>query len=196
MVSVRGRDSSLALGMLLASLLITLSAQAQQVRQVDPDRSKLMVHVGKSGMFSAFGHEHEIGAPVFSGSVQGEKSVEFQVDARQMKVLDADVSDKDRAQIQADMLGPKVLDAGRYPEIKFHSTAMEADKQGGWQVRGNLTLHGQTHPVVLQVKLENGRYVGSSSFKQTDFGIKPISAGGGSVKVKDEVTVRFEIALR
>jgi polyisoprenoid-binding protein YceI len=180
----------------LSLLLLATLAVAQSTRQVDPDRSKLTVHVGKAGMFSTFGHEHEIGAPVFSGTVRGEQAIDFQVDPRQMKVLDADVSDKDRAQIQADMLGPKVLDAERYPEIKFRSTAIEADKQGVWQVRGDLTLHGQTHPIVVTVKQAGDRYTGSATVKQTDFGIKPISAGGGTVKVKDEVAVRFEIALR
>ena len=64
-------------------------------------------------MFSAFGHEHEIAAPVFSGAVRGQESVEFFVDARQMKVADTEVSAKDRAEIQSTMLGPEVLDAAR-----------------------------------------------------------------------------------
>ena len=59
-----------------------------------------------------------------------------------------------------------------------------------------LTLHGQTRAIVLSVKQAGDRYTGTSTFKQTDFGIKPVSAGGGSVKVKDEVTVSFDIALK
>jgi polyisoprenoid-binding protein YceI len=171
-------------------------AQTAPTRQVDPARSKLTVHVGKAGMFSAFGHEHDIAAPVFSGAVRGQESVEFSVDARQMKVADADVSEKDRAEIQTTMLGPEVLDAARFPEIKFRSTAIESDKLGQWWVRGTLTLHGQTRPIVLSVKQAGERYTGTSTFKQTEFGIKPVSAGGGSVKVKDEVTVTFDIALK
>lgn len=166
------------------------------VRRFDTAQSQMTVHVGKSGMFSAFGHDHEISTPILSGDIRGKESVEFKVDARQMKVADKDVSDKDRAEIQRTMLSPDVLDVDRYPEIAFRSTAIESVKPGEWRVSGDLTLHGQTHPVVLNVNEANGRYVGSAAFKQTKFGIKPVSVAGGSVKVKDEVRVRFEIALR
>src|SRR3954464_15104657 len=159
--------------LVIVILVAAAAASAQSTRPIDPDRSKLTVHVGKAGMFSAFGHEHDIAAPVFSGAVRGQESVEFSVDARQMKVADAEVSEKDRAEIQTTMLGPEVLDAARFPEIKFRSTAIESDKLGVWQVRGDLTLHGQTRAVVLSVKQAGDRYTGTSTFKQTDFGIKP-----------------------
>jgi polyisoprenoid-binding protein YceI len=186
----------LVLFFVLALAFTTIaSAQTAPTRQVDPARSKLTVHVGKAGMFSAFGHEHDITAPVFAGTVRGQESVEFSVDARQMKVADADVSEKDRAEIQTTMLGPEVLDAARFPEIKFRSTAVDRGTNE-WRVRGELMLHGQTRAIVLSVKQAGDRYTGTSTFKQTDFGIKPVSAGGGSVKVKDEVTVTFDIALK
>lgn len=195
MASLRGTTSSFALALSLAGLLAFLG-HAQQLRQLDPGRSRLSVHVGKAGLFSAFGHEHQIDAPILSGTLQSQHSVELQVDARQLKVADLDVSDQERAEIQRTMLGSQVLDADRYPEIRFRSTAIDPAGKAEWRVRGELTLHGQTHPILVAVKEENGRYFGSSSFKQTAFGIKPVSAAGGSVKVKDEVTVRFEIALR
>ena len=65
-----------------------------------------------------------------------------------------------------------------------------------WTVRGNLTLHGQTHPVSVTVKKNGARYVGSASLKQRDFGMTPVSVAGGTVKVKDEVKIEFEIQLR
>jgi hypothetical protein len=33
------------------------------------------------------------------------------------------------------------------------------------------------------------------TLKQTDFGITPVTVVGGTVKVKDEVKIEFEIAL-
>jgi polyisoprenoid-binding protein YceI len=180
----------------LVLLAAAVAQTAAPARAIDPAHSRLTVHVGKTGMFSGFGHEHEIQAPAFSGSVRGQEAVDFLVDARAMKVADAEISDKDRAAIQDTMLGPEVLDTARYPEIRFHSTAVEPGKAGEWRVRGELTLHGQTHPVVLEIKQAGGRYSGSCAFKQTDFGIKPVSAGGGSVKVKDELRIDFEVALK
>ena len=42
----------------------------------------------------------------------------------------------------------------------------------------------------------NGRYTGSATVKQKEFGMEPVSVAGGTVKVKDEVKVEFEIALQ
>ncbi len=161
----------------------------------------MTVHVYKTGLFSALGHNHEISAPIESGQVQRNvqptenPSVELRVDARKLHVLDPDTSDDTRAQVQKTMLGPDVLDSERLPEIHFHSTAVEASGANHWTVRGNLDLHGQSHPVTVDVTLKDGAYRGSAAFKQTEFGIRPVSVAGGAVKIKDEVKIDFEISL-
>jgi polyisoprenoid-binding protein YceI len=166
-----------------------------QSRQIDVGKSVLTVRVYKSGLFSAFAHDHEIRAPIQSGSFDEQKRlVEFKVNSRELKVLDPDGSDGERAQVQQTMLSPKVLDSQRFPEISFRSTSIETAGQGKWTVQGNLTVHGQAHPVKVEVEGENGHYRGATKLKQTDFGITPISIGGGSVKVKDEMRVEFEIS--
>ena len=93
------------------------------------------------------------------------------------------------------MLGPEVLDAERHPEIAFRSTAAEPAGAGSWKVQGNLTLHGQTRTVVVEVREEGGHYVGTSRFKQTEFGIQPVKVAGGSIRVKDEIRIEFNIQL-
>jgi hypothetical protein len=40
-----------------------------------------------------------------------------------------------------------------------------------------------------------GHYVGSALIKLTEFGIKPVKVAGGTVKVKDEVRIEFDIQL-
>ena len=163
-------------------------------REIDTQKSVMTVRVFKSGLFSAFGHEHEISAPIERGTFnESQPSVELAVDARKMRVMDKDVSEKDRAEIQETMLGPKVLDTGQFPEIRFRSTTVEAGGKGGWVVRGELNLHGQTRPIRLEVQGENGHYRGTAELKQRDFGIEPVSVGGGTVKVKNELRVEFEI---
>ncbi len=157
----------------------------------------MTVRVFKSGLFSAFGHEHEISAPIQQGRFsESNRSVDLTVDARQMRVRDKDVSEKDRAEIQETMLGPKVLDSRQFPEIRFRSSAVEPAGEGRWRVAGDLTLHGQTHPVKLTVQRQNGHYQGAAELKQRDFGIEPISVGGGAVKVKNELRVEFDILAR
>jgi len=164
---------------------------------IDTQKSVMTVRVLKAGMFSAFGHEHEISAPIKDGKFsETDRSVELTVDVRQMRVMDKEVSDKDRAEIQETMLGPKVLDTARFSEIHFHSTALEPAGAGRWIVTGDLALHGQTHPVKLEVRAQNGHYQGTAELKQKDFGIEPIVVGGGAVKVKNELRVEFDIMAK
>lgn len=170
---------------------------AAAASEIDTQKSVMTVRVFKSGVFSAFGHEHEISAPISDGKFsETDRSVDLTVDSRQMRVMDTDVSAKDRAEIQGNMLGPKVLDTSRFPEIRFRSTAVEPAGDGRWAVSGDLTLHGQTRPVKLEVRVQDGHYQGSAQLKQRDFGIEPISIGGGAVKVKDELRVQFDIVAK
>ena len=169
---------------------------APTTRGIDVGRSTLTVRVFKAGLFSAFGHNHEIRAPIVRGffdESEGSPSVELEVDAKQLQALDPDLSDKDRSEVQQTMLGPSVLDAAKFPEIRFRSLAIEKTAAGKWRVHGDLTVHGQTHPVLAEVNGEPGHYRGSAAVRQTDFGIKPVSVAGGTIKVKDEVRVEFEV---
>jgi hypothetical protein len=60
-------------------------------------------------------------------------------------------------------------------------------------VRGKLFLRGVTHLIFVKLRRENGRYVGTSTLRQSEFGIRPITTAGGTVKVKDELQIEFDI---
>jgi len=177
-----------------ASLVYVLGVSAQQ-HDIDTQKSTLTIHVGKTGAFSALGHEHEVRAPIHSGSAEtgSRPAVEVRVDARALRVIDKDDSEKNRAEVQKTMLGPEVLDSEHHQEIVFKSTGAEPSGQGRWTLRGNLTLRGQTHPVTVQTTLKDGRYTGEATVKLTDFGIKP--PGKAGVKAKDEVRIEFAVQL-
>ena len=177
-----------------ASLVCVLSVSAQQ-HNIDTQKSTLTIHVGKTGAFSGLGHEHEVRAPIHSGTADtgSHPAVEIHVNARELRVIDKDDSDKDRAEVQKTMLGPEVLDSESHQEIVFKSTGAEPAGQGRWTLRGNLTMRGQTRPVTVQVTLKNGRYTGEATVKQTDFGIKP--PGKAGIRAKDEVRVEFDVRL-
>jgi len=177
-----------------AGLVCALAAGAQQ-HNVNTQKSTMTIHVGKTGTFSSFGHEHEVRAPIHSGTADtgAHPSVEIHVAARELRVVDEDASDSERAEVQAVMLGPDVLDSEHFQEIVFKSTAAEAAGQGKWTVRGNLTLHGQTRPVTVQVVLKDGHFTGEATVKQTDFGIKP--PGKAGIRAKDEVAIQFDVQL-
>jgi polyisoprenoid-binding protein YceI len=183
----------------LAVLALSFTAAAvadAQPHSIDTGKSTLTVRVYKAGVFSALGHDHEIAASIAQGAVDtAAHRVELEVKASALQVRDPDASGKDRDQIQSTMLGPEVLDAQRYGQITFRSTDVEPAGPDAWNVRGNLMLHGETHIVAVQVHQANGHYIGRSRFKQSDFGIKPVKAAGGTIRVKDEVQIEFDIQL-
>ena len=189
------RPMALLLYLLVLFCAAGLSAQSHGSRTIDPAQSTITIHVFRTGFFSAFGHDHEIRAPISHGTFnEGDTpSVELTVESRKLTVEDKDASPKDKAQIQSDMLGPKVLDTERYSHITFRSTNIESAAAGRWRVRGDLSLHGQTQPVTLDVAGSEGRYRGSTTLRQKDFGITPISVAGGTVKVKNEIKIEFQI---
>src|ERR1700723_76357 len=177
-----------------ATLLGALGLNAQQ-RNIDTQKSTLTIHVGKTGAFSALGHEHEIHAPIHSGTADtgAHPAVEIHVNARELRVIDKDAAKKERAEVQKTMLGPEVLDSESHQEIVFKSTGTESVGQGRWTLHGNLTLRGQTRPVKVQVMVQDGRYTGETTVKQTDFGITP--PGKTGVRAKDEVKIEFDVRL-
>lgn len=181
----------------LVSLSLFVPSACAQQHAIDVQKSKLIVRVYKSGLFSALAHDHEIAAPILRGSadISDHASVKFEVDARALRVVDPGTSEKDRGEIQKTMLGPDVLDSERFHEIVFQSTAVEQNGADRWVLHGNLTLHGQSQPVTVDVQREAGHYTGHATFKQTNYGIKPVRIGGGTVKVKDEVRIEFDIQL-
>jgi len=90
----------------VASLVFVMGVSAQQ-RNIDTQKSRLTIHVGKSGVFSGLGHEHEVSAQIHSGTADtgSHPAVEIRVNARELRVIDKDASDKDRAEVQRTMLG-------------------------------------------------------------------------------------------
>lgn len=182
--------------MTVAFLLLLAGAASGQPQPIDTQSSVMTVHVYRTGALSAFGHDHEISAHIMGGSVDiATHKVDLRVDAKALRVEDAGVSEKDRGEIQTTMLGPEVLDVARYPEIVFRSTSIESAGEGAWKILGNLILHGVSQPVTLDVLEKAGYYTGHVLLKQTVFGIKPVKAGGGAVKVKDEVRIDFDVRL-
>lgn len=186
----------LPLAVALGGLLWTHAAWGQK-RAIDAAHSVMKIHVYKAGLFSALGHEHEIAAPIAQGDVEnsGNPTVELRIEASKLQVLDPDLSTEKRAEVQSTMEGQQVLDSSHFPEIRFHSTQVEERGAGHWTVRGELTLHGRTRAIEMNVIEQDGRYRGSAILKQRDFGITPVSVAGGAVKVKDAVKVEFDVAL-
>jgi YceI-like domain len=182
----------------VGAVLVLSTALAAETHPIDTARSKLTVHVYKSGLFSAFADNHIIQAPIASGSLSDTEplAVKLVVRTSEMKVLDPDLAAAKRAEVQAGMVSEKVLDIAKYPEISFSSTMVTAAGADKWTVVGRLTIRGEARTISVPVVRQGGAYRGSVEIKQRDFGIEPISVAGGTVKVKDQLKIEFDIVAR
>jgi polyisoprenoid-binding protein YceI len=168
-----------------------------RVRTIDVERSKMTVHVARHGMFGFLGDDHDIEAPISSGSYDDAgQTVEIAVDAAKLRVLDPKLSPDKRNDVQNNMIGPEVLDVAHYPTIRFTSKRAEVAGATPATIEGELMLHGQSHPVTLHLtKVDEEHFTGSATILQTAFGITPIRVAGGSISVADAVTVNFQVVL-
>jgi polyisoprenoid-binding protein YceI len=105
----------------------------------------------------------------------------------------------------AHLKSPAFLDVDKYPTITFKSTKVETEGPNKWKVTGDLTLHGVTKPVVLEVEgsgaaitdpMGNTRAGASATTKisRKDFGLtwnQPLETGG--VMVGDEVAISIDV---
>jgi polyisoprenoid-binding protein YceI len=134
-------------------------------------------------------------------TVDGNDPTSAKIDA----TIDASSIDTRVERRDADLKSPEFLDVAKYPTITFKSTKVEADGAGKWKVTGDLTLHGVTKPVVLEVEssgtpihdpMGNTRAGASAttSIKRSDFGLtynKVLESGG--VMVGDEVAISIDL---
>jgi polyisoprenoid-binding protein YceI len=99
------------------------------------------------------------------------------------------------------------FDVAQYPTITFQSKSIEKAADGRLKVTGNLTMHGVTKEVVLDVEplspilkdpsgtLRTGTS-GTTRISRKDFGLTWNRAlEGGGVAVSDEVSITIDIEL-
>jgi len=203
------KSSLVILCFLLANERASGTPDSQEFH-IDATSSKMMVHVGRSGVFSFAGHDHEVAVPAIAGTVTLDRTdvtrskLSLQFDATAMKVTGIGEPAKDVPEVQRVMLSEQVLDVERHPKITFVSDSISVGQRSanGMQLRitGQLTLRGVvrpiTVPVSVQISSDRLSATGKATVRQTNFGIRPVSAGAGAVKVKDEVEITFTLVAR
>ena len=184
--------------------------QATTVRYlVDAKGSTFIVRAFATGMLSAFGHNPTIAIPDFQGEVQWtssaleDASLRLVIQAASLIVTD-DISEKDRKEIER-RTHDEVLETDGFSEIAYECPRVSSIQKMGEGLfsvvlNGELSLHGvtQNQPVSARVTMKGDtlRAAGEFSVRQSDYDIKPVSAAGGTVKLKDELKLSFDITAR
>ena len=174
---------------------------------IDVGISKFTVRAFAAGMLSALAHNPTFAVRLYEGEADIDPdsgdgaSLRLNVTASSLALID-DVSSKDRDEIER-IMREQVLETSRYPTISYDSPASmtSAKRTGDGQfdiaLGGNLMLHGATHrqPVNARAVVSSGtlRAYGEFPVRQTEYGVRLITAAAGTIKVKDELKCSFDI---
>lgn len=175
---------------------------------IESKGSTFIVRAFTTGLLAAFGHNPTIAIPDIGGEILlnpdavEQSTLRMVAHAASLTVTD-DISAKDREEINQRMHG-EVLESESYPDIVYESSRVSASKTGEGQywaaITGELEMHGVKHSQPISARLSlNGdtlRATGEFSVRQSDYEIRPVSAVGGAVKLKDELKLSFDIKAR
>jgi len=144
------------------------------------------------GSFSSFSGTINIGA------TPEDSSVNVSIDAAS---IDTGVEDRDNHLRSADF-----LDAENHPTLEFVSTEVRA-VGGGYEVDGDLTIRGETHPLTLELEYggvvtdpygnEKAVFAAETKIDREDWGLTwnaPLEAGGWLVGKEVKIEIEVELA--
>jgi polyisoprenoid-binding protein YceI len=175
---------------------------------LDPGLSRFTAKAFATGLLASMGHNPTFAIRQFTGEATlsseapEQASLRIVVQSGSLELTDQ-ASDKDRREIER-TTRTDVLEAGRFPEIVFEASNPSLSKGGEgfyWaNITGKLTVHGvtQSQQISAQVTVNDSqlRASGELTVRQSSFGIKPVSVAGGTLKLKDDVKVTFDLVAR
>jgi polyisoprenoid-binding protein YceI len=175
--------------------------------KIDSGRSTITAQVGVGGLLSSLGHPHTVSIRGVTGEIQVTpdkiEPASFKISAKANTAAEVskEFNEQDRQKVNEAMRG-EALEAAKFPDIVLKSTAISVTKTGEGryraQVQADLTLHGVTRRVQIAAQITltgtslNAR--GQFQIRHSDYQIKRISAGGGTVKAKEEIALSFNIS--
>ncbi len=159
---------------------------------VDTVHSRATFFVNHLGFSNSVGQFHVADAVVrFDEQDWSQSSVDVRLPVQSLDLGDA--------KWQTHILGADFLDSSDYPDIHFVSTTVESTAPGQGRLHGNLTLHGVTRPVVLDLRLNRAGehpmrktpavgFTATTVVRRSEFGVAAYMPA-----VADDLEVRIEI---
>ena len=99
-----------------------------------------------------------------------------------------------------------ILDVEQHPEITYRSTKVEETGQRRYRVTGDLTIAGNTHPITLEVEIEEAfqdmmgfdrvGFSAEATLRRSDWGLTwNMVLEGGRLVVSEDVKIEIDGAL-
>jgi polyisoprenoid-binding protein YceI len=185
----------LGLAALVSIALFAPAARADEFA-VDNSHTSVIFGVSHLGYSITYGRFNKVSG-TFTLDPAGPEASTFQI------AIDASSIDTNDAKRDEHLKGPDFFNAGEFPVITFKSTKVAAKRTEGGvvlQVTGDMTMHGQTKPVTVELqKLGEGPGPGGNDFrtgfncqtklKRSDFGMTTMV---GPVGDEVAITISFE----
>lgn len=177
----------------IVALAAPLASAQTSTWAIDPAHSQIefvVRHMALSNIHGRFGNLK--GNIVVNDNDITKSTVQVTIDVTS---LDTGVAQRD-----SDVKGANFFDAAQYPSATFASTSV-AKKGMGLTVNGNLTLHGVTRPVELDVEGPSGPvpgmdkkphsgYSATTTINRKDFGVGP---NAPATMVGDEIKLTIDL---
>jgi polyisoprenoid-binding protein YceI len=183
------------LQILIASLALAVSGVPQATTwKIDPNHSAAQFSVRHMGISTVRGAFTKVsGTASYDPKDPGKTSIDVTIDANS---VDTRVERRDN-----DLRSPNFFDVAKYPTLTFKSKHAEIAGPDQMKITGDLTIHGVTKEVVLDVEgpsagvtdSHGNSHIGASANTKTnrkDFGVN-----GASNVVGDEVPIVIDVEL-
>ncbi len=176
------------------ALAVTAVAQAGSW-QIDPNHSSAQFSVRHLGVSTVRGAFTKVtGSATYDPSDPSKDSLEATIDASS---VDTRVQMRDN-----DLRSPNFFDVQKYPTITFKSKQTKSAGADKLQITGDLTIHGVTKEVVLDVDgpsapiknpMGGGQRIGASA--STKLNRKDFGVNGAPGVVGDDISITIDVEL-
>src|SRR5438270_5020172 len=191
-------NNKLGRGAIVGLAIITMSSLCfaeTQTWQIDPNHTASQFSVRHLGISTVRGvFEKTTGTVNYDPADPSKTSIDATIDTSSVNT---------RVQMRDnDLRSPHFLDVQKYPAITFKSTRAESAGTGKLKVTGDLTIHGVTKQVVLDVDsssqpisdpMGKGMRMGvnaTTTIKRSDFGLNYLLGPVG-----DEIQITLDVEM-
>jgi polyisoprenoid-binding protein YceI len=182
---------------------------------IDAEASRLRFIVRRAGTLARLGHNHVILARRIDGQILRAPDITRSTVSLRLPVAHFEVDPPaERAALgvgfeplpaqavlatRRNLLGPRVLDATRHPEVRIDTVAV-AGPAAAPRLTLRIALRGVARDITVPVRLLQAgpalQVEADFELRQSDFDIAPLSVLGGALQVADPVTVQVRLVAR
>src|SRR5882724_8725201 len=182
------------LQLIFLAVMASFCAAQTETWKIDPAHSATQFSVRHMGISTVRGQFQKVtGTVQYDAKDVSKTSLEATIDTTS---IDTRVEMRDN-----DLRGPNFFDVQKYPALTFKSKKAESAGEGKLKITGDLTIHGVTKEVVLDVEgpsavvkdPKGNSHIGASAtttVNRKDFGVN-----GAATMVGDDVSITLDVEL-